>query len=294
MATVDTNPTTSSVLDIPGVDPLGSEVVAQDYGKWLIHGPQGFGKTTLAGTIGELGPTLFIDLVGEKGVRVLKGSTYYGNFTFVRPDSVTALDDIFWFLNGGQHDFVAVVVDSTTALQKMTSRFLQGHDETAVREIKRGASSKSSWELWGQSLDIMTDHATFWYGLADVTREKPIHVVMTAQTKIEESEDTGEVVRNVDVQKGAKSIMLAAPDYILYVDMEDHPEHMSDPEKYPAYRHIVRFGADPRYRTKARIPRDKWGKIPSVLGRKTPLSLVTLSRLLDIGGIPPAKTKKEK
>jgi ABC-type molybdenum transport system ATPase subunit/photorepair protein PhrA len=35
--------------------------VAEDYGRWMIHGPQGSGKTTLASTIAELGPTLFIE-----------------------------------------------------------------------------------------------------------------------------------------------------------------------------------------------------------------------------------------
>src|SRR5262245_57936867 len=201
--------------------------LAEDFGRWLIHGPQGSGKTRLASTIGEFGPTLFIDLTGEKGVRSFKGAPYGENLTIVRPDSVTALDDIFWTLAKGNHPYVAAVIDSLTAVQKMTMRFLLGHDETAVREIRQGVAP-ADIRTWGQSLDVMTDTATFWYGLADAQREHPIHVVMTAQTKMIENEETGVFVRTPDVQKGALSITLAAPDYIVYTDVEDNMDAISD------------------------------------------------------------------
>lgn len=273
-----TAPATFAGLATSSMDDL-----ADDYGKWLIHGPQGSGKSTLASTIAEAGPTLFVDLVGEKGTRSFKGAPYEDNITVIRPASVTALDDVFWTLNGGDHPYVAVVVDSVTSLQKMTMRFLLGHDETAVREIRQG-TAPADMRTWGQSLDVMTDTATFWYNLADGTRPKSMHVVMTAQTKINE-DDFGNIVRIPDVQKGALSIMLAAPDYVLYCDVEENIDAMSDPTQPPAH-HIVRFGADPAYRTKARIPFNLRGKMPPILGRKRPPSLVDLSRVLGIGGVP--------
>lgn len=272
-----------------GVPIAGVDDLPDDYGKWLIHGPQGSGKTTLAATIAELGPTLFIDLTGEKGVRSFKGAPHARNVTVIRPASVTAMDDIFWELNAGQHNYVAVVIDSLTALQKMTLRFLLGHDETAVREIKQG-TAPADIRTWGQSLDVMTDTATFWYGLADADRSHPMHVVMTAQTKINEDEE-GNTRKTPDVQKGALSITLAAPDYIVYTDVEENLDHLADPSEPPVH-HIVRFGANPDYRTKGRIPYHLRGRMPSVLGRKSPTSLVTLSRVLGIGGIP-AESKRQ-
>ena len=271
----------------PGVQVLDSDDLPSDWGRWLIHGPQGSGKTTLASTVADLGKTLYIDLVGEKGVRAFKGAPYEKNIEVIRPESVQVMDDVFWTLNAGKHDYRAVVVDSLTSLQKMTMRFLLGHDETAVREIKQG-TAPADIRTWGQALDIMTDTATFWYGLADGDREKPMHVVFTAQTKITEDEDTGSTRRTPDVQKGALSITLASPDYIVYTDWEDDIEAVGDESKSP-YRHIVRFGANPDYRTKARLPYHLRGKVPSVLGRKNPPSLASLSRVLGIGGTPKKK-----
>lgn len=273
-------------LDLNSVDEM-----SEDCGRWLIHGPQGSGKTTLASTIAELGKTLFIDLVAERGVRSFRGTPWAKNIEVIRPASITDLDDIFWALASGKHDYRAVVIDSLTSAQKMTMRYLLGHDETAVREIRKGGAP-ADIRTWGQALDVMTDTATFWFGLADAGRAKPIHVVMTAQTKITEDEETGSTIHTPDVQKGALSITLAAPDYILYTFAEENPDAISD-ETLPPVHHVVRFGANPEYRTKARLPFHLRGKMPPVIGRKTPPSLAALSRVLGVGGVP-AKPRSAK
>jgi hypothetical protein len=264
----------------------------EDWGKWLIHGPQGSGKTTLASTIAELGPTLFLDLTGEKGIRSFKGAPYAKNIQVTRPPSITALDDIYWWLASGNHDYSAVVIDSLTSVQKMAMRFMLGHSETAVREIKQG-TAPADMRTWGQTLDIMVDTATFWFGLADGNRPKPMHVVMTAQTKVTDGdEDSPGTRRTPDVQKGALSIVLASPDYIVYTDLEENLEALSDDSLAPV-NHIVRFGQNLEYRTKARLPFKLRGRMPPVLGREKPVSLLSLSRVLGIGGVPAAPAKKQ-
>lgn len=264
-----------------GQDVLSSADQTNDYGKWLIHGPQGAGKSTLASTIAQCGRTLYIDLIGEKGTRAFQGAPWAKNIDVIRPDSITALDDVFWSLAKGGHPYKAVVLDSQTAAQKMTMRYLLGHDETAVKEITKG-SATAEFKTWGQSLDIMTDISTFWYGLADGERDHPMHVVMTAQTKKHEDDDTGEAFRAPDVQRGALSIVLAVPDYVVYcyVEEPDFDDEGTEPQ------HLVKFGAHPAYRCKARIPYSLRGKIPNVLGRKSPTNLTSLSRVLGVGGVP--------
>jgi len=279
---------TLPVAQFAGVPMMPAEEMAQDYGRWLIHGPQGSGKTTLASTIAEIGKTLFIDLTGEHGIRSFRGAPWGKNITVMRPASITALDDVFWELARGDHDFTCAVVDSLTAVQKMSMRWMLGHDETAVREIKRGVSPADQ-RTWGQTLDVMTDIATFWYGLANGKRERPMHIVFTAQSKNKENDD-GLLTHTPDVQPGALSITLAAPDYVVYTDVEENPEHLSD-DTQPPVRFIARFGADPNYRIKSRLPYTLRGKIPPILGRTNPLSLTQLSRVLGIGGVP--RKKKE-
>jgi len=262
---------------------LEDESSEPDRGRWLISGLTGSGKTTLASTIAGCGKTLFVDLVGEKGTRVFQGAPYAKNIDVVRPTSVTDMDDVFWKLNSGSHDYKAVVLDSLTGLQKMTMRYLLGHSETAVKEIAKGGAT-AEFRTWGQALDIMTDTATFWYGLADGNRPNPLHVVMTTQVKEELHEASGEIVFYPDVQRGARSIVLSTPDYVVYCDVVNDD---LDEEAQPI--HIVRFGSNPTYRMKARIPYDLRGKISPVLGKKKPTNLTTLSRVLRIGGVPEEK-----
>lgn len=270
-----------------GIDIVDVNEEQPDFGRWLILGPQGGGKTTLASTIGELGKTLFIDLMGEKGTKSFRNAPYAKNIDVIRPESITALDDVFWALDEGGHDYKAVVIDSLTAAQKMTMRFLTGASETAVREIRQG-TAPADQRTWGQSLDIMTDMAVFWYGLADGNRSHPMHVVMTAQVKMIEDEINGGVRRQPDVQKGALSIVRATPDYIVYADVEENIDAISD-ESQPSTNHIVRFGTNPDYGTKARLPYDLRGKIPEVLGRKKPVTLGSLSKVLGVGGVSAKK-----
>lgn len=270
-----------------GIDIVDVNEEQPDFGRWLILGPQGGGKTTLASTIGELGKTLFIDLMGEKGTKSFRNAPYAKNIDVIRPESITALDDVFWALDKGGHPYKAVVVDSLTAAQKMTMRFLTGASETAVREIRQG-TAPADQRTWGQSLDIMTDMAVFWYGLADGNRSHPMHVVMTAQVKMIEDEINGGVRRQPDVQKGALSIVRATPDYIVYADVEENIDAISD-ESQPSTNHIVRFGTNPDYGTKARLPYDLRGKIPEVLGSKKPVTLGSLSKVLGVGGVSAKK-----
>src|SRR3546814_5204114 len=156
----------------------------------------------------------------------------------------------------------------------MTMRFLLGHSETAVREIAQGVAPADQ-RIWGQALDIMSDIPTFWYSLADAERSKPMHVVLTAQTKVTEDEVNNQTTRTIDVKRGAQSITLASPDYVMFCETEKDFDNTED-DGNPAERHVARFGNDIEYRIKARVPAPLHGRIPPVRGPKALLSLVSL------------------
>ena len=101
---------------------------------------------------------------------------------------------------------------------------------------------------------------------------------------------TGETMRVLDVQKGAINAIVANADYVLYAETEDNLDADEEAGESPV-RHVVRFGAHPGYQTKARVPRDLEGKVPSIVGRGGAPNLLTLSRTLRIGGVPAAKKK---
>lgn len=270
-------------LGIPMFD-LGQ--TSADYGSWLLYGPQGSGKTFIASTIAQTGPTLFVDLVGEHGVKSFLGAPWAANITVLRPTSVTQIDSLYWALRRGEHPYKAVIIDSFTSAQRLSMRFLQGDTETAVREIARGRAP-ATFGVWGQALEVMGDLATYFCDLSSAQHEHPMHVVMTAQTKTIENELEGIVERLPDVQKGAISSILASPDYVLWTQAEKNPDYDSADEKSIPVLHTARFGAHPGYRTKARIPYDLHGKLPSVLGRNgAGVDLYKLSKVLRIGGIP--------
>src|SRR3546814_2810963 len=59
---------------IAGLTLYGAEDIGDDYGRFLLHGSQGSGKTFLGSTIAALGKTLLVDMRGERGSRSWLGT----------------------------------------------------------------------------------------------------------------------------------------------------------------------------------------------------------------------------
>jgi energy-coupling factor transporter ATP-binding protein EcfA2 len=129
----------------------------------LIYGRSGAGKTRLASSAPKV---LLID-VNEKGTDSVRRD--------LDPDvaSVThwqEINDIFWYLQEGNHDYESVAIDGATAMQNLCMKFVLG-DEKA-RDASRDPDMPSR-QVWGKVGELMKTQVTNY-------RNLPMNVIFTA------------------------------------------------------------------------------------------------------------------
>lgn len=277
---------------IAGLSGSSIEEESHNFGKFMLHGPQGTGKTHLASTIAQAGPTLAIDFPGERGFRSIKDAPWAKNITVVKPTTTTEVTDIYHEVANSSH-WKAAIFDSASAFQLMAVRWILGRSETSMEEITKGGQGMRIQD-WGTLRDIMADLFTSWYGLADSSHKNPKHIVFTSQTRFPNQSDDDEADRfndraTLEIQGGGRSFALSTPDYVLYTETEPDLDASPDQDGELPQRYLLRIASSHAH-TKARIPVSLRGKIPFTLGRsQQPLSLVTLGRVLDVGGMGSAK-----
>jgi hypothetical protein len=251
----------SDVYDVEDLDDLQPDKL-----KMLLHGPQGHGKTTTALSIAQKKKTVVVDLPGEKGLKSVKEVPYSKNIKVIRPREVAQLDDIFWDLqidSGPVKGAEAVIFESASAYQKMVLRMIMGNPENKMRTVDKKVRMPDQQE-YGKALEFMTDLATFWFGLADITSPNPLHVIFTCQSKRTEDEDTGEIEVTLDVTTGARGTLLANPDYVGYCFVQRAETEDLTEEKWD---YKVRFG-----------PHD-------VIATKVHESIEANTKLTEMGGV---------
>lgn len=266
----------TDTLDLTRLPSLGT--LGPDKLKLLLHGSAGTGKTSLAASVAELGKTLYIDLLGQAGLDSIATVPYADNIVPFRPESVEQLNEVFWQVQGGDHDFVAVVIEHVSTLHHMYVRYHDGLVEAGPRKAVRGPQKpkkRDGRQLYGEANDSLKDDVLFWYALADSTAAKPVHVVMTSHTRERESREGAEDWRiGPDVSPGAIRTVEATPNYIGYCAIErkgggelslaDLAGEESLPEDYV---YTVRFGPHDGIMTKTHEAIDAARRWPSVVGR---------------------------
>lgn len=255
--------------------------VESDYARTLIHGQPGTGKTTLASSMAEVGKMLYMYVPGEEGIGSLKGVEYEENITLHRLGSLTGdpideVEKLYWDLYKGDHEYVTVAIDSVSALQTLLFKKLMGLPFD--RPIDRAERPATDFAFWGAVRDWFTDFFTFWYGLASQSNTRPIHVVMTSQTKSLDDMEGNERMQP-DLVKGGLSSATTRSDQIVYTHMKP------DPEDFEKQKPVVRILPSSTIVAKTRCAASVAESLPPIMGLRSRATLPKYLRILKTAGV---------
>lgn len=231
-ASVDLGDFSDFVQGIQAITPQSEGFV-----KALFYGPNGTGKTTLAGTFPD--PIIFD--INERGTRVL--ATEDGRVKKRAVDEFEMLVQGFWYLKSGNHPFKTVILDNITTLQEVAMRYIMNKEADFDLSKDMDMPSKRDWGGLSQVLKR-------W--LIDF-RNLPMNVVFIAQERRDKDEDIESDEASVypQVTPSVRGILGAAVDIIgrTYVN------ETLDPDTGKAKtRFCLRVAPGPKYLAKIRLP----------------------------------------
>jgi len=171
--------------------------------RFLVYGKAKAGKTRLSSSAPEV---LLVD-VNEKGTESVRRNLN----PYVYPvETWTEVNDLYWFLQEGQHEFKSVAIDGVTALQTLCMNFVLG--EATALDASRDPDMPTR-QVWGKVTQLMKTQITNY-------RTLPMNVIFTALTRrvvIGEDEDMGESMTGPACSPSVSAHLEAAVDVIGYI-----------------------------------------------------------------------------
>ena len=170
----------------------------------LIYGDSGTGKTRLAASAPKV---LMLD-VNDKGHDSVRRDI---NPDYIQIEYWREINDIYWFLQEGDHSYESVAIDTVSNLQNICMDFVLGDE--ASRDASRDPDMPSR-QAWGKVGKLMRTQIINY-------RNLPINTIFVAQLRArqigDEDDDTGEILYGPEVSPSIEKSLKAAVGTIGYL-----------------------------------------------------------------------------
>ena len=171
---------------------------------FLLYGDSGSGKTRLTASAPKI---LMID-VNDKGQDSVRRDI---NPDFIQVEYWREINDIYWFLQEGDHDYESVGIDTVSNLQNICMDFVLGDE--AARDASRDPDMPSR-QAWGKVGKLMRTQIINY-------RNLPINTIFVAQLRAkqtgDEDEDSGDIIYGPEVSPSIEKSLKAAVGTIGYL-----------------------------------------------------------------------------
>jgi hypothetical protein len=217
---------------------LASEL--KDPTRFLFYGRSGAGKTRLAATAPKL---LLID-INERGTKSVRRDL---NPHVLQCSLWGEVQDAYWYLHSGEHDFEAFAIDGVTSLQNLCLKFVLG-DEVA-RDASRDPDMPTR-TVWGKSGELMKTTITNF-------RNLPMTAIFTALQRtrqVGEDEDISDMIISPACSPSVGGHLEAAVDLIGHLSTREvKVKRKGEDTVRTVVRRRLLTGPSERYVTKDRL-----------------------------------------
>lgn len=203
-----------------------------------VYGRPGKGKTRLMATLPKV---LLID-VNDRGTKSTKKDLDPDVF---QVEYWAELNDVYWFLKMGDHEYESVVLDTVTAMQNLALKFVMGDE--ASRDASRDPDMPSR-AIWGKTNELVkTQIINF--------RNLPMNFGVTAHERardVGEDEEDTQIVISPELSPGAMKTLEGAVDIIGHMTKKKVRVKKGE-KKITVVRYELFVGESERFITKDRF-----------------------------------------